>query len=172
MVYLTSGRKWGRGEIHTEKCKKKEGRERKARRDENIFFARFRQRKYGMKENGNKTLALFPSSPLPLKSFNKFFLNFHVPNISLLFSFSLTSPEPIYFILLYPSCGLSSLSFHSIFLSSSLRQKFLLFTFHISLSQLGLLSPPYTLVCPNTTSGYHTFTTPCDFLVYRILCLD
>lgn len=64
-----------------------------------------------MKENGNKTWALFPSSSLPLNDFNAFFKL----SISLLI---LLQPQSISSIVLHLFCGLSSLSFHPVSLSS------------------------------------------------------
>lgn len=97
----------GRGAIHTRKNKRKgvRGWEKKKRQEQFLHPCKVK------KENGNKTWALFPSSSLPLNSFNALFKL----NISLLI---LLQPQFICSIVLYPFCGLSSLSFHRVSLSS------------------------------------------------------
>lgn len=86
VVYAASGRKQRRGGIHTKKSKRK-GRRGLEKEEEtgmisllhptnppvNSDVFKIKKIRYGIKQNRNKTLALFPNFPLPLNYLDDFF---------------------------------------------------------------------------------------------------
>lgn len=148
----------GRGAAHTRKNKKKgvSGWEKK-RQQQYLHPRKVMKRKYGMKENGNKTWALFPSSSFSLNSFN----TFKKLNISLLI---LLQPVCLFHCMI-PVLWTFISGFHPVSLSS------------VHLSYIPLSSGTYMTSITMDQFKYYfwlsdLYPPPSSFLVYHTLCLD